>query len=233
MGSRYLFNPKSSSQQVSDLVIKSLDGVTDSDDSSTGTDDRGFVQGYDLLDFFDDFTDLFKKYQEYTEELKTFSVQPENVHAHIGADEQNAIRFKILKRTNGTLSQGATPHEGRLNYKWTLTDVVEDKLNPGYKALVYAKWMDNTFEVLSCSKNYRDADRAAFVVENIFELHSNIFALKGLKQLRYIGRNQDRYREVANYGQYEIPLLYYCRTLKTQVVYEKILEELTIEKILK
>lgn len=225
------FRPQTKDPEVGDIIVKMLEHMTAAT-SQPEINSTDIISGYDIPDFTDDFIDLIKEIQTKTDMFKDLSIKPAFVFEDVGADEGNAIRFKTKKRFPATLTQGARIGEGILDHKWLLTDIIEDKMNPGYKALIYRKQFDNILEISSWSKNFRDADRVAYILEDIFESYGYLFKLKGLHNIRFEGRQADEFREVSNILHYGIPLHYYLRTQKVKLVYEKILENITIEFML-
>jgi len=221
------FTPKSDNPNVRQVIVNMVDSFTPERLVQLQAD---IIKGYDLDEFFDDLTDFTKGYQRTTGDFKDFSIKPDFSYASIGSSEGNSIRYKIQKRTYATIEQGRREHQGTLMARPMLVNILEDKRNPGYKVLSYAQEYDNTIIIGSWSKNYRDANRGAFLIEEIFDLYSYVFLQKGLKQLHFRDRLEDQYIESKsmNAPQYGALLQYYIRTNKVRLVYEKILEEIAI-----
>lgn len=226
------FTPQTKDNEVAVKVVAVLDSFTNANLPAQNNTTGDIIKGYDLPEFIDDLGAFIKSYQAHTKEFKDFSFSPAYADADVSHDEGNALRYKVMKRTYGSFSQVNTPHEGVKAPKWNLYDIVEDKNNPGYKVLIYTTVYDNTLEIASWSKNYRDADRAAYKFEELMDTYGGIFRQKGLLQLRYEIREADMYREVSNYTTYGIPLRYYVRTNKVKLVYEKTLESMVIELLI-
>lgn len=191
------------------------------------------IKGYDLPEFVDDLHDLLSRLNSLSSEFKEFSFKPIGTHHTFSDDENNAIRYEILQRTPASLEQGAGPHNGRKSFKWMLRDIIDDPINHGYKILVYIKEFDNTINLLSYSKNYRDADRYAYFLEDTLDTYAHLFGLKGLSELRYLGRGQDRVVENSDVIWYGCPDTYFLRTTKVKLVREKTLEKIVIDTIIK
>lgn len=222
------FQPNTTDPVVGKIIVNILQGAggIETTDESAGWDN---IISYDTTEFVDDVYDFMKKYQEHTTEFKDFSMTADFVHYLPTEDESNALRYSIMKRTHASHEQGAHPHSGRMNYKWILRDILEDKENPGYGVLVYEAQFDNTIQFTSWSKNYRDANRFAVKFEGLMDTYQYIFKQKGLLNFRYIARDDDLYREKSNYSLYGCPLRYFIRTNAIKLVHEKLLEEIAIE----
>jgi hypothetical protein len=223
------FEASSKDPVIKKAVTNIVESIPTDTSQEINTNAGSVIKGYDIMEFIDDLNDLLTKYQEKTQELKEFSFQPTFSYSKLTTDESNAIRYEIISRNPGVFHQTNNPNSsGPRAHKWLLTDIVEDLAHPGYKVLVYIQPMDNVISIESWSKNYRDANKAAFVLEDLLETFSYVFKQKGLQILRFQGREKDKYREVSNIQTYGIPLTYYLRTIKTKLVHEKILEDLTI-----
>lgn len=192
------------------------------------------IKGYDVYDFINDLHDFLILYNSKTNALNDFTFMPAGVQVDMrSGSDIYAIRYQINQRTYGTVEQGAKQHTGRKSYIWQFREMLEDRRHPGYKVLVYTKPFDNTVTFYSVSTTYRNANLIANTIEDILDTYGYIFKAKGLLDLRYEGRGNDQYYEINNIQFYECPLTYYVRTYKVKLVYEKILEELVIETLIK
>lgn len=230
--SRY-FTPMASDQKVGDILVNVVSSFTENINLETfGKNLFSEIKDYDIPEFFEDLKNLISEYQKISDVLKDFSVKPVYSYDTLKEAETNAIRTQIIKRTFASVQQGAGPHQGIQMKKKILLDIVDDRLNPGYKALIYTNDFDNTLKIESWSQNYRDADKAAFLLEEMLSNYAFLFKQKGLLNLMYVERQSDLIREHANHTVYGVPLVYFVRTRKHTIVYEKILEQLIINTLI-
>jgi hypothetical protein len=188
------------------------------------------LDSYDIDVFIDDLCEFLTQYNKETDVFKSFTFLPEHAYSIPTDDEGNSVRFSLHERTNATSEQsGHNPHGGRKNYKWRLHGTFDDHRNPGYKALLYVRPMDNTIDITSWSKNGRDASKAALILEKLLDTYQILFKKKGLIELRYEKRLEDVARERNNFVLYGCPLRFYIKTIQTNIVYEKTLEEIAIQ----
>jgi len=188
---------------------------------------------YDLDDFVDDLYEFLNQYQQTTGEFKDFTFNASYAYSVPLDSEQNALRFHVIERTDASTQGGVSnPHTGRRNYKWMLYNTIDDLQNPGYKVLTFVKPMDNTIELVSWSKNYRDANKFALQIEDLLDTYSYLFKAKGLIDLRFLGRRDDLFYQTTSLSWYGCPMRYYIKTFKIKLVYEKLLEQLTIDFLL-
>lgn len=224
------FIPSTTNPELYDIIVEtisSLGPLETTPDIQLESYDN--IVGYSVDNFIDDFYDLLSKYQQTTNDFKDFSIQPKYGYYDLSSDESNAIRYKIMQTTPSGLSRESEPHRGIKAHQWMLIDILDDKENPGYQVLLYQKPIDVTLEISSWSKNYRDANRGAVIIEDLLETYRRIFHRKGLQQMRFLGRKEDIVNQQAHTVTYGCPLQYYLRTVKVKKVYEKVLETLTIE----
>lgn len=236
--SKRFFIPATKNETVKNIIVKLLDGFADTSsgiDSGERLTETDELKGYDLPDFINDLYDFLTQWQAKTKDFKDFSMRPSYVYDDVSKDEGNAIRYQIIDRapaatgrTNTAFDQSTTR-----GHKWLLRDIWEDELNPGYKVLAYTKSFENMIDISSWSKNARDAERAAYILEDLLETYSYIFKKKGLHFIRYERRMADQYRETSGFGIYGVPLRYLLITTKVKLVYEKILESIVIETLIK
>ena len=223
--------PQNIKPAVKSIIVNTLENIAPTVNIEPLQTEFDSADAYDLMDLMDDIYDFLNQYQKRTNEFKNLSFIPSFTYYLPSESDQDSLRYKIVQRTDGTMEQGAAPHSGRRNFKWTLYNVMEDAKNPGYKVLFYAKPMDNTVDLVCWSKNYRDANRSALDLENIFDMYGYLFKKKGLNALRFEGRQSDAFHEKSNVAWYGCPLRYYFRTMKIKMVYEKTLEEIVLELI--
>lgn len=217
-------------QVIDQFVGTTLRAVPDS--SLVTLESADDISGYDLPEFYDDLHDFFQQFVATREDLKSFTFQPQATVNYLGNDEGNAVRFKLLLRTYATLSQGDKPHTGTQHAKWQVKGICKDAMHPGYQVYVLYKQYDNTIQIGSWSKNERDADRMAFVLEEQLDTYGKLFKAKGLGDLVFLQR-ADEERTSANYTYYGALLRFLVRTTKLKLVYEKELETLAIQLIVK
>jgi len=227
------FEPQHTDPEINSIIVNMVDNIGPITMPDEEVSVGNFIRGYDLPEFIDDLYDLLNKLQSSTQEFKSFTFKPEHAWGTDIKDEQNALRYSVIARSYATTEKGMKPHEGRKDSRWNLRDIVEDKLNPGYKVLVFSKFYDNTIRLGAWSKNYRDADKFAYKLEDILDTYRYIFRAKGLLQLRFEGRDEDKFNEISNFTWYSCPLVYLVRTQAIKLVYEKTLETLAIELIKK
>lgn len=226
------FEPQTKDPLIADIIVNTIESIGISPMGAEVPDPYADeIADYDVHNFIDDVYDFLTKYQQLTGEFKDFSMSPSFTYLVPGDDEGNALRYNILQRTIASSEQGQKAHQGRIDKRWRFIKMLDDVQNPGYKALVYAKPFDNTVQFTSWSKNYRDADTFAFKLEELLDTYSTIFKAKGLLQLNYEGRGEDLAKEKSSFTWFGCPLFYHIRTLKTKVVYEKVLEQIAIDII--
>jgi len=187
------------------LLIKPSQGFTD-------------VSDYDIDTFIIDLYKFFELYQKETDSFKDFSFRPTSVYESLSEDEGNHLRHRIFHR--------------KPTSRYNFDCVFDDIRYPGYKALVYRRQVETMFDIYSCSRNYRDADKAAYEIESILDIHRKYFRKKGLNSLFYVERRADEFRDVQSIMQYQIPLVFTAITNQYKIVYEKTLESLAIELVL-
>lgn len=214
-------------------VFKNIGSLYVKDAASYGISGFDDIVQYDIDDCVADLHEFLNMYQDKFQDFKEFSFRPTSVYEEITQDEGNHLRYSIDKRTPGTMSQQNQPHEGHLAMKWEILDILDDKLNPGYKCVVYVKPFDNSITLYSCSKNFRDADKAAFKLEEILDTYMYVFKQHGADRFQYFGRGSTMRQEMHNIIQYFIPLKFYIRTNAIKLVYEKSIENIAIEAVLK
>lgn len=229
------FKPVTEDPEVGSIILNIIQSIAGTSDISVpdNTDIGDEIKGYGIMEFIDDIYDFLNQYQGHTQEFKDFSFKPNSTYNIPNEDEGNHLRYNIEERTYATTQQGYMQHNGRKNFKWALRDIVEDKTKPGYKVLVFEKPFDNTLILTSWSKNYRDANKFAFKIEELLDTYRGIFKMKGLLDLRYIRRKDDVFREVSNYAWYGCPIEFYVKTNQIKLVYEKVLEQISIDLTLK
>ena len=239
--SKRFFIPTSNDDKVKVTIVNMLDSFSDtskgfdSDDSTSGLVEADDLKGYDLPDFINDFYDFLTQYQAKTDTFKDFSIRPSYVYDDVSKDEGNAIRYQVIDRAPAATGKTNMAFDQQVTrgHKWLLRDIWEDTKNPGYKVLAYTKKFENMIDISSWSKNARDAERAAYIIEELLDTYSYIFKKKGLSFIRYERRMADQYREASGFGIYGIPLRYLLVTTKVKLVYEKILESIVIETLIK
>ena len=223
------FKPQTEDDKTGSIILNIVNSIGNVGGiEETNKEIGDYIKGYDIMDFIDDLYDFLNQYNDKTKEFKEFDFKPKSVYSIPSEDEGNTLRYNIKERSYATTQQGFSAHNGRKDYKWQLLDIVEDKEHPKYKVLVFNKSFDNTLILTSWSKNYRDANKFAFQLESLLDTYKSIFKLKGLIDLRYEGRGDDIFREVSNYAYYGCPLEFYVKTNQIRLVYEKVLEEITI-----
>jgi len=225
--------PQNRDPKIGQIITQWLDSIAPTVNETPMEEKYDSMTGYDVMEFIDDLYDFLNEYQTKTQSFQDFSFQPSFTYALPNPDEQNAFRYTLHMRTDASLEQGAGQHNGRKSQKWILYNVMEDKFNPGYKVLVYIKPFDNTIDFTSWSKNYTDANKAAFEFENLMSTYGYMFKMKGLQDLRFEGRQKDMFHERGNVAWYGCPLRYYVKTYKIKLVYEKMLEEIILDFTIK
>lgn len=224
------FTPSSQDDTISSVITQIVSQFGPSQiEQEEGWD---ALKGYDVEEFLADAKTLFEKHNQLTKEFEGLTFLPENTYQDIEETEACQIRFQLQKRTFGIFNQQSKPHDGVRAVKPILIDILEDIDHPGYKVLAYAQFFDNSIEFTSWSKNYRDANRGAIMIERFFQFYEPIFKMKGLQLIRYNERGTDQLRESGTYALHGAPVRYYIRTFQLQLVYEKTLESIVIETLL-
>lgn len=222
-------NGENTKQQVEGIyfdIVKSFSGVQSDVESESLTE---LPKGYDIKDLILDINSLLKEYSKRSEDFKDFSFAPQMTYNILGEDEQSAVRFKLHRRQYGTVQQQPIPGGGTRSEKWMLLGVLDDIENPGYKVHVFQKSFDNILDIISWSKNYRDADNAAYIIEDLLDTYKYIFKRKGVERLSFQERMEPLFRDTGGTGIHGVPLRYYARTTKIKVVYQKTLESIAAE----
>ena len=191
-------------------------------------DDKFKLPIYDMPELIKDIAKLFQAVKEGSSGELLKNLRFGVVHSPELLEDVN-LAFRVLKRGAGTLSPESTPFSGIRAFKPTLRETLRDPLAPDYSVHVYTQLMDNIFEIIPSSKNYPNADAGAYLVEDMMEYFQPIFKQRGITQMRYMMREEDRYNVGSDNALHKCPMVYYVRTQKLKLVYEKDLELLNIE----
>lgn len=189
-------------------------------------DDKYKLPVYDLPDFIRDIAKLFQSIKDSSGDL--LKVLRFGVAYNFDVLSDVELVFRVIKRGAGTLTS-SEPFGGRRAFKAMRRDILDDPKAPGYTVEVSTFLMDNIIEIVPVSRTYVNADTVAYMVEDMIEYFQPLFKSKGITQLRYLGRENDRTVSRGDTPIYECPLQFYVRTQKIKLAYSKDLEQLNIK----
>lgn len=146
--------------------------------------------------------------------------------------KSETISFRVIERSPGTLSQGKQMNQQIQDWRGRLREIVPDLEHPGKKLVIVGQLYDNLIELTCWARTNKAANSRTLWLENLIEEYTWFFKYKGLKQIRYQGRQQDSFQEINNNRLISRPMRYFLSTEKLVILSEYTIREIVVKQFI-
>ena len=145
--------------------------------------------------------------------------------------DTEAITFELIKRDNGSFSQGPA---GEGSVKEIKPHIRGDKPHPEHpseRLVTFGKFYDNWIEFNICARTNKQARVRLLWFEELMNSYAWYFALFGFKDTIYKGTSRRERPEIGGHKITKYPVLYFVRTDELYYISYQELKKITLDTI--